>query len=48
MTATSYKFPGDFLDRVSSRIVNEVDGVCRVFYDSQLPLGDVGLDANET
>ena len=35
MTATAYRFDWDFLDRVSARIVNEVKGVCRVFYDSK-------------
>lgn len=35
MTATAFRFDWDFLDKVSSRIVNEVYGVCRVFYDSE-------------
>lgn len=35
MTATAYDFEPAFLRRVSSRIVNEVDGVCRVFQDSE-------------
>lgn len=33
MTGTIFHFPWEFLDRVSTRIVNEVDGVCRVMYD---------------
>jgi hypothetical protein len=36
MTADWYPFDGDFLKRVSRRIVNEVNGVCRVVYDSKL------------
>lgn len=35
MTATAYEFEPAFLRKVSSRIVNEVDGVCRVFQDSK-------------
>jgi GMP synthase (glutamine-hydrolysing) len=35
MTADWFPFSGDFLKRVSRRIVNEVDGVCRVVYDSK-------------
>jgi len=38
MTADWYDFDGSFLRKVSNRIVNEVDGVCRVVYDSKLPL----------
>ncbi|MCJ1391573.1 GMP synthase (glutamine-hydrolyzing) [Xylographa bjoerkii] len=34
MTATAYRFDWDFLERVSARIVNEVQGVCRVSYDT--------------
>jgi GMP synthase (glutamine-hydrolysing) len=33
MTADWYPFDGQFLKKVSSRIVNEVAGVCRVLYD---------------
>lgn len=33
MTAKFFRFDWDFLDKVSSRITNEVDGVCRVSYD---------------
>ena len=33
MTADWFPFEGRFLKRVSSRIVNEVNGVCRVVYD---------------
>lgn len=33
MTADWYPFDGSFLKKVSSRIVNEVNGVCRVVYD---------------
>jgi GMP synthase (glutamine-hydrolysing) len=32
MTATAYRFEWEFIERVSTRIVNEVDGICRVFY----------------
>lgn len=35
MTAKFFRFDWDFLERVSSRIVNEVNGVCRVLYDSK-------------
>ncbi len=35
MTATVYEFSFAFLHRVSSRIVNEVQGVTRVSYDSK-------------
>ena len=35
MTADWYPFDGDFLKRVSSKIVNEVNGVCRVVYDGK-------------
>ncbi len=33
MTAQAFQFPGDFLPRVATRIVNEVKGVNRVTYD---------------
>ena len=33
MTAEAFQFPGDFLPRVATRIVNEVRGVNRVTYD---------------
>lgn len=33
MTAQAFEFPGGFLARVSTRIVNEVRGVNRVTYD---------------
>lgn len=35
MTADWYPFDGAFLKKVSRRIVNEVNGVCRVVYDSK-------------
>ena len=35
MTADSYDFETGFLKRISSRIVNEVQGVCRVGYDCE-------------
>ncbi|KAL8713025.1 MAG: hypothetical protein Q9220_002885 [cf. Caloplaca sp. 1 TL-2023] len=35
MTADWYPFDGLFLKKVSSRIVNEVSGVCRVVYDGK-------------
>jgi GMP synthase PP-ATPase subunit len=33
MTANPYPFDFDFLDEISTRITNEVDGVSRVVYD---------------
>ncbi len=33
MTSAAYQFPGDFLPRVATRIVNEVRGINRVTYD---------------
>ncbi|WP_404333989.1 glutamine-hydrolyzing GMP synthase [Sphingomonas sp. MMS12-HWE2-04] len=33
MTAVAFQFPGDFLARVATRIVNEVRGINRVTYD---------------
>ncbi|MBD8545754.1 glutamine-hydrolyzing GMP synthase [Sphingomonas sp. CFBP 8760] len=33
MTAQAFSFPGDFLPRVATRIINEVKGVNRVTYD---------------
>ncbi len=36
MTADWFPFDGRFLKRVSTRIVNEVDGVCRVLYDGKI------------
>lgn len=33
MTATWSKFPYEFLEKVSNRIINEVDGINRVVYD---------------
>jgi GMP synthase (glutamine-hydrolysing) len=33
MTAVAFQFPGDFLPRVATRIVNEVRGINRVTYD---------------
>lgn len=35
MTADIYPFETKFLSKVSTRIVNEVDGVCRVLYESK-------------
>ena len=35
MTADWYPFDGQFLKKVSRRIVNEVEGVCRVVYDGE-------------
>jgi GMP synthase (glutamine-hydrolysing) len=35
MTADWYPFDGEFLKKVSRRIVNEVKGVCRVVYDGE-------------
>jgi GMP synthase (glutamine-hydrolysing) len=33
MTATFSHLPHEFLERVSTRIINEVDGINRVVYD---------------
>jgi GMP synthase (glutamine-hydrolysing) len=33
MTAAAFQFPGDFLPRIATRIVNEVAGINRVTYD---------------
>jgi len=33
MTATAYRFDREPIERVSTKIVSEVDGVCRVLYD---------------
>ena len=42
MTADWFDFDGRFLRRVSTRIVNEVRGVCRVVYDvTQKPPGTI-------
>lgn len=45
MTADWYPFDGSFLKRVSSRIVNEVNGVCRVVYDvTSKPPGTIEME----
>ena len=45
MTAKAFPFPFEFLDKVSTRIINEVDGVCRVVYDcSSKPPGTIELE----
>lgn len=45
MTATAYRFDWEFLERVSTRIVNEVDGVCRVLYDTtSKPPGTIEME----
>ncbi|TGZ81916.1 GMP synthase [Ascodesmis nigricans] len=42
MTADWFDFDGKFLRKVSTRIVNEVEGVCRVVYDvTQKPPGTI-------
>jgi GMP synthase (glutamine-hydrolysing) len=33
MTANPYPFEHEFLTRVSTRMINEVNGLCRVAYD---------------
>jgi GMP synthase (glutamine-hydrolysing) len=33
MTAEAFQFPGDFLPRIATRIINEVKGINRVTYD---------------
>ena len=45
MTADWYPFDGQFLKRVSRRIVNEVDGVVRVLYDvTSKPPGTIEME----
>lgn len=45
MTADWYPFDGAFLKRVSRRIVNEVEGVCRVVYDvTSKPPGTIEME----
>jgi len=45
MTANIFRFDWDFLERVSTRIVNEVDGVCRVVYDmTSKPPGTIEME----
>lgn len=45
MTADWFPFDGNFLKRVSSRIVNEVEGVCRVVYDvTSKPPGTIEME----
>ncbi|KAI9679452.1 MAG: GMP synthase (glutamine-hydrolyzing) [Caeruleum heppii] len=45
MTADWFPFDGNFLKRVSSRIVNEVNGVCRVVYDvTSKPPGTIEME----
>ena len=45
MTANPYPFAHEFLIRVSTRIINEVHGVCRVAYDyTSKPPGTIELE----
>jgi GMP synthase (glutamine-hydrolysing) len=45
MTANPYPFEYEFLTRVSTRIINEVHGVCRVAYDfTSKPPGTIELE----
>ena len=45
MTCTAYRFEYDFIERVMTRIINEVDGVCRVFYDiTSKPPGTIEME----
>jgi GMP synthase (glutamine-hydrolysing) len=45
MTAKAYPFDHDFLAQVSTRIINEVHGVCRVTYDlTSKPPGTIELE----
>ncbi|KAI9686218.1 MAG: GMP synthase (glutamine-hydrolyzing) [Bathelium mastoideum] len=45
MTADSFEFEHSFLRKVSTRIVNEVDGVCRVLYDiTSKPPGTIEME----
>ncbi|PBP23500.1 GMP synthase [Diplocarpon rosae] len=45
MTANIFRFEWEFLERVQTRIVNEVEGVCRVFYDTtSKPPGTIEME----
>lgn len=45
MTATAYPFTFDFLEHVTRRIINEIDGVTRVFYDTtSKPPGTIEME----
>lgn len=45
MTATAYPFGFDFLEHVTRRIINEIDGVTRVFYDTtSKPPGTIEME----
>lgn len=45
MTCTAYRFEWDFLEKVMTRICNEVDGVCRVVYDiTSKPPGTIEME----
>jgi len=45
MTADWFPFDGQFLKKVSRRIVNEVNGVCRVVYDiTSKPPGTIEME----
>ncbi|CAI7579719.1 unnamed protein product [Penicillium glandicola] len=45
MTATPYPFSYEFLSKVATRIVNEVEGVCRVAYDfTSKPPGTIEME----
>ena len=45
MTANIFRFPWDLLEKISTRIINEVDGICRVVYDlSSKPPGTIELE----
>lgn len=45
MTATPYAFTHEFLSKVSTKIVNQVKGVCRVAYDyTSKPPGTIEME----
>jgi len=45
MTAEFFRFDWDFLAKVQTRITNEVDGVCRVVYDTTTkPPGTIEME----
>jgi GMP synthase (glutamine-hydrolysing) len=45
MTAEAYPFSHDFLSETATRIINEVRGVNRVFYDvTSKPPGTIELE----
>lgn len=45
MTANTFRFEWEFLEKVSTRICNEVEGICRVVYDmTSKPPGTIEME----